>query len=119
MKHYFTHLLVSPDGSRLIFLHRWRNPDGRGSFGTPMFTIGSDGSDPYVLDPHGKTSHFIWRVPERVLAWAWHPSHEEKSYLFRVQAEEPELVAPDVMPLNGHCTYLSRNKWILNETYPD
>ena len=22
------------------------------------------------------------------------------------------------MPLNGHCTYLSDNNWILNDTYP-
>ena len=119
IKHKFNHLLVAPDGSRLIFLHRWRNPDGRGRFGTRMFTIGSDGSDPYVSDPHGKTSHLIWRDPEHVLAWAWHPSHEEKFYLFRDQAEEAEVVAPDVMPLNGHCTYLSGNKWILNDTCPD
>ena len=119
MKHYFNHLLVSPDGSRLIFLHRWRNPEGRGGFGTRMFTIGSDGSDPYVLDPHGKTSHFIWRDPQHVLAWAWHPSHEDKFYLFRDQTEEVEVVAPEVMPLNGHCTYLPGNAWILNDTYPD
>ena len=119
MKHYFNHLLVSPDGSRLIFLHRWRDPDGRGGFGTRMFTIGSDGSDPYVLDPHGKTSHFIWRDPAHVLAWAWHPSHQDKFYLFQDQTEESEVVAPDIMPLNGHCTYLPGNKWILNDTYPD
>ncbi len=119
MKHYFNHLLVSPDASRLIFLHRWRKPDGRGGFGTRMFTIGSDGSDPYVLDPYGKTSHFIWRDPEHVLAWAWHPSHEEKFYLFRDQTEEAEVVAPEAMPLNGHCTYLPGNQWILNDTYPD
>lgn len=22
------------------------------------------------------------------------------------------------MPLNGHCTYLSDNSWVLNDTYP-
>lgn len=119
MKHYFNHLLVSPDGSRLIFLHRWRSPDGRGTFGTRMFTIGSDGSDPYVLDPHGRTSHFIWRDPDHVLAWAWHPSHGEKFYLFRDRTDETEVIAPDTMPLNGHCTYLPGHRWILNDTYPD
>ena len=119
-KHYFNHLLVSPDGTRVIFLHRWRpsRPSGRG-FGTRMFTIGSDGSDPYVLDPYGKTSHFIWRDPRHVMAWAWHPSHGSNFYLFRDRTEEAEVVAPAVMPLNGHCTYLPGNRWILNDTYPD
>lgn len=118
-KHYFNHLLVSPDGARLIFLHRWRSPDGSGRFGTRMFTVGSDGSDPYVLDPHGRTSHFIWRDPEHVLAWARHPSHGERFYLYRDRTEAVEVVAPEVMPLNGHCTYLPGNRWILNDTYPD
>ena len=118
-KHYFNHLLVSPDGARVIFLHRWRSPDGSGRFGTRMFTVGSDGADPYVLDPHGRTSHFIWRDPEHVLAWARHPSHGEKFYLYRDRTEAVEVVAPEVMPLNGHCTYLPGNRWILNDTYPD
>ena len=118
-KHYFNHLLVSPDGARLIFLHRWRSPDGSGRFGTRMFTVGSDGSDPYVLDPHGRTSHFIWRDPEHVLAWARHPSHGEKFYLYRDRTEAVAVVAPEVMPHNGHCTYLPGNRWILNDTYPD
>lgn len=119
LKHYFNHLLVSPDGARLIFLHRWRSPDGSGRFGTRMFTVGSDGSDPYVLDPHGRTSHFIWRDPEHVLAWARHPSHGEKFYIYRDRTEAVEVVAPEVMLLNGHCTYLPGNRWILNDTYPD
>lgn len=118
-KHYFNHLLVSPDGARLIFLHRWRSPDGTGRFGTRMFTVGSDGSDPYVLDPYGRTSHFIWRDPQHVLAWARHPSHGEKFYLYRDRTEEVDVVAPELMPQNGHCTYLPGNRWILNDTYPD
>jgi Tol biopolymer transport system component len=29
------------------------------------------------------------------------------------------VIGPDVMTVNGHCTYLPGNKWILNDTYPD
>ena len=120
LKHYFNHLLVSTDGSRLIFLHRWRFPPNSGkSFGTRMFTVGADGRDPYVLDPYGKTSHFIWRDPQTVLAWAYHPSHGDKFYLYRDRTDKVEVIGPDVMPLNGHCTYLPGNRWILNDTYPD
>ena len=118
-KHWFNHLLVSPDGRRFIFLHRWRGDKEGTSFSTRMFTAASDGKDLHILDPHGKTSHFIWRDPQHVLAWAWHPSHGEKFYLFRDQTNQVEVVAPDLMPLNGHCTYLPGNRWILNDTYPD
>ena len=118
-KHWFNHLLVSPDGSRFIFLHRWRGPKEGRSFATRLFTVNSDGKDPYIVDPRGKTSHFIWRDPRHILAWAWHPSHGDKFYLYRDRSDKVEVVAPNVMTENGHCTYLPGNRWILNDTYPD
>jgi hypothetical protein len=117
-KHWFNHLLVSPDGARLIFLHRWRGPGDR-NYLTRMFTIRSDGTGPYILDPYGKTSHFIWRDPQTVLAWAWHPSHAWGFYLYTDKTNRVELVGGGVMTENGHCTYLPGNQWILNDTYPD
>lgn len=117
-KHWFNHLLVSLDGSRFIYLHRWQAP-GDKTFSTRMFTAAGDGSDPYILDPYGKTSHFIWRDSTTILAWAWHPSHGQKFYLYYDQSDRVEVVAPDVMTVNGHCTYLPGNKRILNDTYPD
>jgi hypothetical protein len=119
VKHYFNHLLVSTDGSRFIFLHRWLGEKGRRSFATRMFTAGSDGRKLHVLDPYGYTSHFIWRDPSHVLAWARHPSHGDKFYLYTDQTDRTEVVAPEVMPVNGHCTYLPGDRWILNDTYPD
>jgi hypothetical protein len=117
--HWFNHLLVAPDGRRFIFLHRWRGPRHGSGFGTRMFTAAADGSDLYVLDPNGHTSHFIWRDRQTVLAWAWHPSHGEKFYLFHDKTERVEVVGPEVMTVNGHCSYLPGDRWILNDTYPD
>jgi hypothetical protein len=118
-KHWFNHLLFNTGGSRFIFLHRWRAARHKQGFATRMFTIGRDGQDPYVLDPYGKTSHFIWRDREHVLAWAWHPSQKDKFYLYRDRTAEVEAVGPEVMTVNGHCTYLPGNRWVLNDTYPD
>ncbi len=116
-KHWFNHLLVSPDGSRFIFLHRWKQ-EGRG-FSTRLFTANPEGKELYVLDPYGKTSHFIWRDPQHVLAWAWHPSRGNKFYLYQDRTDRVEVVAPDVITANGHCSYLPHRSWILNDTYPD
>ena len=62
---------------------------------------------------------YIWRDPRHILAWAWHPSHGNKFYLFEDKTDHVEVVGPDVMTVNGHCTYLPGNRWILNDTYPD
>jgi len=121
--HYFNHLLISPSGDRFIFLHRWRKSEGgnpTGGFTTRMFTVAADGSDPYVLDPSGYTSHFIWRDPHHICAWTKPIGQKAAFYLFRDRSKKTELVGDGVMPLNGHNTYLpvQNNDWILNDTYP-
>jgi len=119
-KHWFNHLLCNTNGTRLFFLHRWHTP-GRGGFKTRAFTMNLDGSELHVLDPYGGTSHFVWRDPEHVFAWAWHPSHGERFYLYRDRTDEVEVVGPDVMTQNGHNTYVpgTGHQWVLNDTYPD
>jgi hypothetical protein len=115
-RHWFNHLLVSPSGDRFIFLHRWQ---GEKSFVTRMVTARLDGSDIRIVDPWGKTSHFIWRDPQHILAWSWHPSQGDGFYLYKDADDgKVELVGKDVMTRNGHCTYLPGNEWILNDTYP-
>jgi hypothetical protein len=118
MKHYFNHLLVNTDGTRFEFLHRWRGPGVR-SFGTRMFTANLDGSDLYCLDPHGRTSHFIWRDPAHILAWSWHPKLGSGFILYTDKSREVKLVGQGVMTVNGHNTYLPDTDWILCDTYPD
>jgi hypothetical protein len=119
-KHWFNHLLVSPDSKRIIFLHRWRGAKQGKSFATRMFTINADGTQPYVLDPWGQTSHFVWRDPQHIIAFAWHPSlSRNRFYLYKDRTQEVSAIGPDVMSVNGHCTYLPGNEWILNDTYPD
>jgi hypothetical protein len=117
-KHYFNHLLFNTDGSRFIFLHRWR-AKGLRSFGTRMLTANPDGKDIHVVDDYGRTSHFIWRDARHILAWAWHPSHANAFYLYEDRTRKVEVVGKTVMTQNGHCSYLPGNKWILNDTYPD
>ena len=117
-RHYFNHLLFSPDGQRFIFLHRWRFGDG--GFHTRMLTSDLAGTDVRVVDDFGKTSHFIWRDPEHILAWSWHPSAEEKFYLYEDVDDQDRVhpVGSEKMKVNGHCSYLPNNEWILNDTYP-
>jgi len=121
-KSWFNHLLCNTDGSRFIFLHRWKSPSkgAVGRFGTLMYTANMDGSDVRLIDPSGFTSHFIWRDPHHILAWTQDESHGPAFYLFEdKEGKSPDIIGQDVMKHNGHCTYLPGNEWILNDTYPD
>ena len=92
-RHWFNHLLFNPTGDRFFFLHRWELP--KGGFGTRAFTINADGTDPYILDPFGSTSHFIWCDPQHVMAWSWHPSHKCSFYLYTDQTDIVEQVGAE------------------------
>jgi hypothetical protein len=125
---YFNHLLISPDGRRLIALHRWRassgdGPDAEptGGFRTRMLTMNLDGSDPWVLDDSGSTSHFIWRDPEHVCAWSRPAGRPAGFYLFRDQTDQVTPVAQETIRSDGHLTYVPNtdSEWVLCDTYPD
>ncbi len=66
-KHYFNHLLINPDDTRIELLHRWY-PPGADHWLTRMLTIAPDGSDPRIIDDSGHCSHFIWQDADTMLA---------------------------------------------------
>ena len=110
--HYFNHLLINPSGTRFIVLHRYRPKfDPRhltfeGNFVTRMFTANVDGSDRYVLDPSGYTSHFIWKGDDEVTMWTKPEGEKAGFYKFTDKTRMVVPVGQDKMPTNGHNTYL-------------
>jgi hypothetical protein len=117
-KHWFNHLLFAPDGSRFCFLNRWKAPGDKGHT-TRMITLTPDGREPHVIIAPPMASHFIWRDSTHILCFARHASHGDRFYLYEDRTDKVEVVGPDVMTVDGHCTYLPGNTWILNDTYPD
>ena len=120
-KHYFNHLLFNLDGSRFIFLNRWRHierGEAVGPLHTRMFTSALNGSDLHIVDDSGHMSHFVWRDPVHILGWTHHPSHGNAFYLFRDRSSEVAAVGLGKMLFNGHCTYLADRHIVLNDTYP-
>ena len=116
-KHWFNHLLVSPDGSRLEFLHRWTvNGSGRR---TRMLTCAPDGSDVRVVDDCGVTSHFIWLDNHHILAWSRAHSDRGDFCLFDERTGDFKPVGSDLMIVDGHVNCLPQAEWIVNDTYPD
>ena len=117
-KHYFNHLLVNTDGSRLEFLHRWvfGDPPRRR---TRMLTCAPDGSEIRVVDDCGLTSHFIWHDPHHILAWSGAASARGDFCLFDERAATFETVGSDLMTQDGHVNCLLKSDWLVNDAYPD
>lgn len=64
--HYITHLVLSPNGKRLAFLHRCFLPDG--GIRTRILTVGTDGNDLRCLT-YGFLSHFDWKDDDTIFIW--------------------------------------------------
>lgn len=119
IKHYFNHLLFSPDGSRFIALHRWQYPNGKRL--TRLLTATPNGDDIRIVIPNGYASHFIWRDANHILSQSRNLLGNPNwgNFLFE-DREGPPLkeVGRGVLDGNGHLSYLPGNDWILNDTYP-
>ena len=118
-KHHAYHLLCSPDGKRFIMLHRWTQP--KGGHLTRLITAAMDGSDLRIVIPNGYASHFIWRDNQHILSQAknWLGNPEWGDFLF--EDKDSGIVAEigkGTLDPGGHLTYLRKNEWILNDTYP-
>ncbi len=113
-QHWFNHILFNPDGSRFIFLHRCN--DSNGVISTRAVTANPDGGDMRILQNGGKFSHFIWRDPQSILAWA-RPGDVESPhcYLFDELTKKVQLVGPHAIMKDTHCTYLPGGEWIVND----
>lgn len=120
-KNWFNHLLFNTDGSRFVFLHRWKSPSkaGVGGFATLMYSSDLQGKDIRLVDGSGYTSHFIWRDPDHLAMWT---RYQDKPgfFLFKDDASGKAVqLGEGLMTRNGHNTYLPGNQWILNDTYPN
>lgn len=131
---YFNHLLIAPGDERFVFLHRWRKDivkdNGEKSlsgFITRMVTADMNGSDIYILDPSGNTSHFIWDDTENITMWTKPVRGTPRVGMewgfcrFKDKTNEITPVGKGVITVNGHNTFVpsTQNDWILNDTYPN
>jgi hypothetical protein len=115
---WVNHLQFNTDGSRFLFMHRWRVP-ATGSHWTRLLTANPDGSDICVLNEFEMTSHFDWMGTDHILAWARHRQIGDKYFLYRDQTPWFEVVGEDVFTCDGHCSYSPDMRFILTDTYPD
>ncbi|MES2461344.1 MAG: hypothetical protein V4671_12240 [Armatimonadota bacterium] len=121
-KHRFNHVQWNTDGTRFAVLHRWSivpSPANWSSWATRLLTLNADGTDPHVLSDHTMISHYDWRDPQTVLAWARRHDVGDRYFLFTDKTPETTIVGDGILTVDGHCSYSPDRRWILTDTYPD
>lgn len=120
---WFNHILYSPDGSRIIFLHRWQMPRL-----TRMFTCRPDGTELHrvsdAANPAGwQASHFWWRDPETIMVWGG-ALNEQVTPGYRLVSDktgEELIINPELLNEDGHMSYApgGDSGWFISDTYPN
>lgn len=114
--HKVNHLDIAPGGSRFMFLHRWIK---NGKKFSRLLTANIDGTDLYNVSDHDMVSHCTWKNDRQILAWARHPSHGDRYYLYTDQTNDCRVVGHHVLAEDGHPSYSPDSVAILTDTYPD
>lgn len=118
-EHYVNHLLFSPDGNRLAFLHLWLS-GGRRRNRLMLYDLES--SSLRVLDDEATVSHFDWLADDRLLAFRLPFSGNVGyyAYSFDLNAATKHETRLDRMPLqDGHPSISPSKELAVTDTYPD
>lgn len=109
-KHYFNHLQINPSGTRIMFLHRWRDRSIR----SRVFTIGADGEDLKLVSDYAQLSHYVWRTDQELVIYMG-PPNGYATFKEDGSRPKPFMRFGD----NGHQSFLPSNPDIMiSDTYP-
>lgn len=117
-KHYFNHLLWSPNGSRLFFLHLWEKKGEKRC--SRAFAWNMATGEPTFLGARRHFSHHWWVGEDRLLAYSTHDDTGRQYHLYRIAEGERDVVAAGVLVEDGHASTSPVDpKLLLTDTYPD
>ena len=121
VKHWFNHLIVSPNSERFLFLHRWKQNPQTHAWHTRLCTVKNDGTDIKIVSDNLMVSHLVWRDPTHIIAFARNELAGDRFYLFDVETGKAVVYGKDIMTVDGHVSYLPETncEWLLNDTYPN
>lgn len=113
-EHKINHIMISPNGSRFMVLHRWFVGDRKY---TRLLTASCDGGDIYNLLDDDFVSHCCWKNENTILTFAEKKGIGRGYFLLKDQTGQFEHICPS-MVCDGHPTY-NCNNLIVTDSYPD
>ncbi|NOR88142.1 MAG: glycosyl transferase, partial [Bacteroidales bacterium] len=113
---WVNHLMISPNGKKMMFLHRWLD---NGVKKDALYVADIDGSALKCLSNEGMVSHCFWENNEQIIAYL--RRQEKGDQYYRVHIESGSIKA---LPLpktqvfgDGHPNVYKQ--WMLFDSYPD
>ena len=115
-KHWINHIILSPNGKKFIFIHRWSN---KGKRFDSLFLSDVKGKLIECIADDGMVSHCCWKNNNEIIVFKRNHKLGDKYFLINlVDGSERLLFNSDINTFgDGHPTVY--NKYLLFDTYPD
>ncbi len=116
--HKVNHAIYSPNGKRVIFMHRWLAKKGKFS---RLYSVDSDGSNLNLLLDNEMVSHYSWRNDEEIIVWARTFDGTDNYLLLNTISGKIEILGAGIFDVfgDGHPSFSKCGRFILTDTYPD
>jgi hypothetical protein len=114
-EHKVNHIMISPDGSRFMVLHRWFQ---KGRKHTRLVTMNADGSEMYNLSDDIFVSHCYWKNNREILSFLRKQDGGNHYYLLKDRSQTYSMLWPE-LNTDGHCSYSPDGTYVITDTYPN
>ena len=115
--HFFHHSLFNPSGTRLFFLHRWLDKNGRRW--TRMFSVGVNGDCLYLFPMDEMVSHITWASDTEIFSYLRYPGEGDGYYFVEDQTGKYKRFFKDILNSDGHPTFSKNDNFVITDSYPD
>lgn len=114
--HKINHVIISPDGSQFIFMHRFL---ANGKRFDRLIVVNSETAEMRLLADYGMVSHCFWADSDTVLGYLRGPNGKDGYWLLNVNSGEfKELPCLELVKFgDGHPHVYG--DWFITDTYPD
>lgn len=113
--HGVNHIMISPNGDRVMFLHRWIK---EGKRYTRLVTMDKDGTNLYNLNDDDMTSHSFWYDDSTILTYARKKSIGNGYFILKDKTQNYEYVFKKLSS-DGHPSFSPNKTKVVTDTYPD
>lgn len=114
--HKINHIMIHPDGSRFIFMHRWIL---NGVKYDRLLSCDLQGKDIRILLDDGMVSHCNFKNNRQIIAFANTKEHGSRYYLVEDAAMPSVAVIENMPDFDGHPSYSPDGKYIVCDSYPN
>lgn len=114
-EHKVNHLMISPDGSRFMVLHRWFKNKVKY---TRLVTCNIDGSEMYNLSDDDFVSHCCWKNNCEIISYLNRNDGGKGYYLLQDRTANCERLWQQ-LAMDGHPTCSPDGNFVVTDTYPN